>query len=586
MKKIFLREAGILPGEDCTLALDALINENLSDAEFVFEDGDYYLSPKLTADYRLSNTDVLPERRLGIRLVGAKNVRLTGNGARLWCSGRMQPITIDRCENIEVSGFVIDWKKPMVAEGVVTAIGDGYVELFVDEKIFPHRFVIDAAGRQTIEFDIGSESEQIWSPLVYESSMIQFDSETRTVRRATDDRFQPKKIEIIDGEHIRIYADFINTALGNIFVLRHNAREHAGIFCEKSKNILLSDITVHSCGGLGVLAQFCEDITCRRVDFLPNRAAGRRIVSGRDDGMHITCCSGRVTITECSFLGLMDDPINVHSCCVNGVEWLNDRTIRCRYMHPQAQNFLWFIEEGDEIAFIERRHMNRICTARAKRFTPERPDEFIVEFDAALPENLRNIPTSELALDNLTHTASFICTKNRFGSCRARGVLVSVPKRVYIADNYFESSGSAILVAGDSNYWYESGACHDVEICGNVFTNACLSSMYQFCRGVISVCPVVPEPDVKLPYHENINIHDNIFDTAGTPVLYSYSARGLRFEHNHIFASPSADRWHPDGDLIRLEYTSDAVIGDNLIIGNLPLGRLSEKECESIASDF
>lgn len=36
-------------------------------------------------------------------------------------------------------------------------------------------------------------------------------------------------------------------------------------------------------------------------------------------------------------------------------------------------------------------------------------------------------------------------------SCRARGILVSTPGKVLIERNYFESSGSAILIAGDAN---------------------------------------------------------------------------------------------------------------------------------------
>jgi hypothetical protein len=35
------------------------------------------------------------------------------------------------------------------------------------------------------------------------------------------------------------------------------------------------------------------------------------------------------------------------------------------------------------------------------------------------------------------------------------GLLVSIPGKVIINQNEFESSGSAILIAGDANGWYE-----------------------------------------------------------------------------------------------------------------------------------
>ncbi|MFQ9149367.1 MAG: hypothetical protein ACLR5G_14425 [Eubacteriales bacterium] len=82
-------------------------------------------------------------------------------------------------------------------------------------------------------------------------------------------------------------------------MLRHNERDHSGIFVEKSKRVDLRNINVYSCGGLGVLAQFTEDLTCHAVNFLPNARAGRLVASGRDDGMHVTNCS-TVTIEECS----------------------------------------------------------------------------------------------------------------------------------------------------------------------------------------------------------------------------------------------------------------------------------------------
>jgi hypothetical protein len=44
---------------------------------------------------------------------------------------------------------------------------------------------------------------------------------------------------------------------------------------------------------------------------------------------------------------------------------------------------------------------------------------------------------------------------------------------VLIENNRFPSSGSAILIAGDANAWYESGAVRDVTIRGHVFGESC-----------------------------------------------------------------------------------------------------------------
>ena len=141
------------------------------------------------------------------------------------------------------------------------------------------------------------------------------------------------------------------------------------------------------------------------------------------------------------------------------------------------------------------------------------------------------------ALENLTWSPDVTIRDNAFESNRARGVLVSTPGRVLIERNRFDSSGSAILIAGDANYWYESGAVRDVTIRGNVFGPACLSSPYQFGEGIVSILPEIPRPDPAYPFHRNIRIEGNEFHPADYPVLYAKSVDGLSFSDNRLIRS-------------------------------------------------
>jgi len=579
MQTIRLSEYGIFPDTDITLALKELFIQHPTDTVFVFEEGDYYFSPyqEMHADYRLSNSAGKPYRVLGLWMKYMERCILQGNGARLWFTGQMQSVTMDHCQDIEMRDFVINWKKPLVAEGIVVSCTDDSVDLYINPMTFPHRFV-----NEWLEFDIGAEE---WYPL-NAISQIQYTQDNRCIRRETGDRNIPKMIENRGNNIYHItYHQPVDAAKGDIFILRHNDRMHAGIFSEKCKNILLEDIVVHSCGGLGCLAQFCHNLTFRRIHFIPDTKAGREIANGRDDGIHLTCNSGTVTVTECTFLGLMDDPINIHGCCVTSDEVVDSQTLRCRYRHAESRGFHYWSEQGDEIAFIDRKHMSQAGTAKAASYTLESHDTFLLTFQEPLSREILLLAErgEMLALDNLSNTASFVCTKNRFGSCRARGVLVSTPKSVVIAKNYFESSGSAILVAGDSNYWFESGACKDIDIHSNVFTDHCLSSMYQFCEGIISICPVVPDPLASKPYHRNIRITDNTFDSAEVPVLYAYSCEKLTFSQNRIFKSPSANRWHPSDCQVKLSYCRDVSLQNNDWIGKFDLDSLvMTKMCENV----
>ena len=579
MKSVRLLEYGILPNTDITAALTSLLEQNKEDTEFIFENADYYFSPRdaKRADYRISNSDVTPFRTLAILMQGMKNCHLRGNGARLWLSGHMQVFTLDHCENIKLEHFTINWQKPMVAEGRVVAVNGSEIDVFVDPDLFPHRFEKD-----NLEFDIGGGE---W--YAYNKCAIVFEPHSLRARRGVSDICFGNILPLGGSVYRMTLCWGADIHVGDLLNMRHNARIHAGIFTEKCADITVENVTFYSCGGLGCLSQFCRNMTYRAVHFLPDKRLGRLVSSGRDDGMHITCNSGTVTITDCSFHALMDDPINVHGCCVTSDEMVDDRTLRCKFRHHQACGFLYWAEEGDEIGFIDRHSMESIGSARALSYTLEDPMTFLLHFDHPLPKEIleKAAAGNVLALDNLTHTASFVCTNNRFGSCRARGVLISTPKSVKICDNYFESSGSAILVAGDANGWFESGACHDVEIARNVFTDACLGSLYQFCDGVISICPVVPRPDADKPFHKNIRITDNVFDTVGVPVLYAFSCRDLVFSGNRIFKSPSAPQEIEPKSPIRLSYCQKVSIFDNRWIGDFALLSPTEDHCLDMEND-
>ena len=155
-------------------------------------------------------------------------------------------------------------------------------------------------------------------------------------------------------------------------------------------------------------------------------------------------------------------------------------------------------------------------------------------------------------------------------SCRARGVLVSTPGKVVIERNYFESSGSAILIAGDANNWYETGAVKDIAIQNNVFANPCLTSMYQFSEAIISIFPEIPDPSLaKEKYHHNIRIENNEFYPYDYPILYAKSVNGLTFNNNTLTRSNRFKPFHRRKYGFSLEYCENVEITGNSFIGDV-----------------
>jgi hypothetical protein len=155
----------------------------------------------------------------------------------------------------------------------------------------------------------------------------------------------------------------------------------------------------------------------------------------------------------------MDDPVNVHGTSVRIMKKISDTKLLCRFMHEQSIGFTW-AREGETVGFVENEAMNTIGEGKVESFQANSPEEFEISFMKPVPANIREGD----ALENLSCTPDVLIRNSFFGSNRARGILISTPGKVVIENNVFESSGSAILIPGDANGWYESGAVKDVTI--------------------------------------------------------------------------------------------------------------------------
>jgi hypothetical protein len=329
--------------------------------------------------------------------------------------------------------------------------------------------------------------------------------------------------------------------------------------------VTIENVDLFHSAGLGLLAQFTENLTVRGFRAVPSPA--RRVLSGHDDGVHVSNCRGHVLIERSRFHGLMDDPVNVHGTSVRIVGRPAPDRLLCRFMHEQSTGMTWG-RPGDKVGFIEHRSMRTVGEGTVTGFEARDRDTFEVRLEAPVPDGI----VVGDALENLTWSPDVTIRDNAFESNRARGVLVSTPGRVLIERNRFDSSGSAILIAGDANYWYESGAVRDVTIRGNVFGPACLSSPYLFGEGIVSILPEIPDPDPAFPFHRNVRIEDNEFHPSDTPVLYAKSVDGLSFSGNRLARSQHHQPVHARKATLTFEACRRVRVDGNRFEGDV-LGR-------------
>jgi hypothetical protein len=503
-----------------------------------FGKGRYDFWPQYSEErvYFESNTSDINPKRLGILVEGFEDLVIDGGGADFVFHDRMQPVTVDHSSGVLIRNFTIDWDIPLTAQAEVLEVNDRSMVLKIDREESP--YVIEE-GR------IMFVGEGWKSPL---RSVMEIERESRLIAPQTGDPGCCGRgwdwahwVEEAPGL-VRIHKPFgeQRPEVGNYLILRHSIRDHAGIFIYHSRDTRIEDVEVYHTAGLGILSQYSENISMEGVKMVPNPRKNRYL-AGHDDGFHFSNCRGQISIRNCAFAALMDDPVNIHGTSVRVETILADNRLRCRFMHHQSMGMRW-ARPGERVGFIRSRTMETMAMGTVRSFTKHSPEVFELVFEEAVPAALQVGD----ALENLSWTPDAHISGNRFMSCRARGVLVSTPGKVLIENNHFESSGSAILIAGDANNWYETGAVRDVCIRNNVFAAPCLTSLYQFSEAVISIYPEIPDPEAgKENYHRNIRIRDNEFHLYDYPVLYAKSVDGLAFTGNKLVRSHRFPPFHP-----------------------------------------
>lgn len=499
----------------------------------VFPTGRYDFWPQhsIEREYFESNTDDVNPKRLAILVYQMNGLIIDGQGSEFVFHDRMQPFTVDSSSNITIRNLSIDWDFPLTAQATVESSTNSYVDLRINAYESP--YVIEN-GKLVFT---GEGWKNQWR------GSIEFDkTNLRVVPQTGDNVFgngwNKYRAEELSKGLVRLHHAFSRLpAKGNLIVLRHHMRDHAGIFIVDSKNVCLENINIYHACAHSVLAQYSENLTYRNVNCIPNATKGR-ILSGHDDGFQYSNCKGQITVDNCRFHGLMDDPINVHGTGVRIISQ-SGNTLRCQFMHHQSEGMEW-ARIGDEIGFINHNTMHTAGIGKVKKFTKIDTKLFDLELEQDVPASIQ--PGN--GLENLTWTPSVTITNSFMGSCRARGILISTPGKVIVENNIFESSGTAILIAGDANMWYETGAVKDVTIRGNVFRAPCLTSIYQFCEAVISIFPEIPNPEPTLPYHKNITITGNEFHLFDYPIVYAKSVQGLEFSHNKLIRSNDFEPFH------------------------------------------
>jgi hypothetical protein len=346
---------------------------------------------------------------------------------------------------------------------------------------------------------------------------------------STWEPFLKSKAEVIAPLTVKFTGDFskFKGEPGEVLTVRDRYRDYVGAFINRSKNISLHNLHMNSMHGLGIVSQFSENLNYDSVFVEPAQNSGRVIASSAD-GMHFSGCRGQITISNCRFSGLHDDPINVHGTHLKVTEIVSPNSLKIKFMHHQTYGFEAF-SAGDTVAYLHSASLQIFGQGIVKtaRLISER--EMLVEMQAALPKELKIGD----ALENTTWTPAVTIKNSRFERIISRGNLITTRRKVIIENNvYYRTGMHAILIENDASGWYESGIVTDLTVRNNQFIECGFNSAPN--NYVININPEAHELVPGYYVHKNIRIENNVFKVYDDPVLSALSTDGLTFINNTI----------------------------------------------------
>lgn len=529
-----------------------------------FPEGRYEFHEKGAAvrEYYISNHDQTNPKKVGIALEDMKNLTLDGQGSEFVFHGRMLPVSLLRSENCLLKNFSIDFENPHIAQVKIVENDpqDGIVfepAPWVDYRIAKDS-IFEAYGE-------GWTMRHSWG--------IAFDGDTKHLVYNTSDIGCPTK-GASEVAPRRIHAPGWKDARlvpGTVVAMRGWGRPTPGIFLSHDVNTTIENVKVHYAEGMGLLAQLCENITLEKFGVCLKGDADPRYFTTQADATHFSGCKGKIVSCNGLYEGMMDDAINVHGTYLKVVKRVDDRTLVGRYMHGQSWGFEWECP-SDEVQFIRSNTMelvgkqNKIISIRPyDKEQTEGAREFLITFQEPVDQVINE--QSGFGIENLTWTPEVLFSGNVIRNNRARGSLFSTPRKTIVENNLFDhTSGAAILLCGDCNGWFETGACRHVIIRKNRFVNA-LTNLFQFTNAVISIYPEIPDLKGQQQYFHGgpeggIVIEDNEFETFDAPILYAKSVDGLVFRNNTIKLNTEYKPFHPNRNRFWLERVTNVTIAE------------------------
>lgn len=518
-----IRNLGVMSdtGADVTADFNSALQQCRDNGTKVLhlEKGVYEFWPE-DADRRdifVSNTSSETEcpsktKIIGLLLEDMHGLTIEGNGAELIFHGKQTMMAIIHSSGIKLRNLHIDCERPGASEMLVEKVDSNGVLLRFNESSW---YEVTPAGR----LELVGEGWKTEYP-----HCIEYDAESGHMSYSSNwNVVGDSKVEEIEKGLVRVLVDDTSSFKeGNVLTVRDRIRDQVGILNLESEDLAFEDMGIHSLHAIGVVSQFCRNLTFENVSFEPREGSGR-ILASSADFLHFSGCAGKINVRGCRFSGAQDDCINVHGTYLVMDEKVSERQMRLRFAHHQTYGMQAFWP-GDTVSFVNRHSLQTVAQAIVDSVCRLSDREVLLKVNQPIPSFIYD---GEYVIENLTWTPEVEISGNYFTRSSTRGTLITTPRKSVIKDNVFDKLGmSGIFISSDADNWYESGAVRNLTISNNKFIDCAYNSGAK--GAMILIEPTNSADD--LPVHDTVRIIGNQFESDGREPVISKSVRALIIE--------------------------------------------------------
>lgn len=473
---------------------------NLDDAAeniIEFEKGTYNFCRKGSSEYQLFSSGGYSVKNWALfPIIGKKNLTIEGNGSQFVFCDRVQPIIARNCENITFRNFSMDYSFLRYAYGDITRMDDNGFDVVMDEELVNYFVDGNCLGFKCGEDVLSSKTRRfsVKRILPTPSGAFHFGiGDTVAGRSGAAPNILVNAEKIPGGIRFlyRTETEYTNFQKGDKICLAYdNGREAQAFWCECSKNITVENVTIYRGGGMGFVADMCENVLLDgyKIKLKEGRC---EYYTTTADGVFVTNCKGKFTMRNSHIADTYDDAMNIHGFYTVVDEMLDSRTVKICHPHPAHVGVIPCFK-GDELRFSTIDTYDEFGSAVVENITyDEMRENVVISFDrdvelkkGMLIENPDRMP--EILLENNVVER---CPHIRLSS-----------KNMVIRNNKLFLDDFDLYIHDLIAFWGESGATDNVLIENNTFGNAKYNIVVKSSR-----------PETSNHLHKNITVRNNTF---------------------------------------------------------------------------